>query len=296
MARQRKLHIGMLNVVTHPHSPSSYVDLFKIALNFPVKMGGDHRAVVGTWSPIVKDDPIDGIQGYIFRYTELDMDGAWLDMVTRKKIEPEELEELVSVPENFKPGFSSIWFNFYPKTHRLVFEVETKDYTTGKASSFSQSTAQLFFQRLFNRIKDKTRFSSIDVTIVQSHETLRKIFSLPSLQSLEIVINRPNPTDGTFEEQIERQLQEEKTTHFEQLMVSKEMGGLKPSSRTQALAKVAMSNGYVEAKGKEATGQKVVLKTIEKPVELITSYDPKQGLAYAFLEAAKKLIAAYRSD
>lgn len=296
MARPRKLHVGMLNIVTQPHTPQGYLDLFQLALNHPIKMGGDHRAVVGTWSPIEENDPIEGIQGYIFRYTEIDMDGAWLDTITKKKIDPEELEKLVKVPENVKPGFSSIWFNFYPKTHRLVFEVETKDYTTGKPASFAPSTAQLFFQRLFNRIIHKTNFTTIKVTIVQSHETLKKIFSLPSLQKLEIVINKPNPNDGTFEEQIARQLHEEKATYFEQLLASKDASGLKPSERTQALAKVAASNGYVAAKGKTSNGQKVVLKTIEKPVSFISEYDPKQGLAFAFLEAARKLITAYKSD
>lgn len=295
MARKRKLHIGMVNVVTHPHSPEGYVELFRKALNVPVSMGGDLRAKLGTWAPI-NSDPLNGIQGNIFRYSEIDMDSPWLDTEAGKMVDPEELEQRVNVPESLKPSFSTIWFNFYPKTHCIVFEVLKKDYTTGKIYHFAPSTAQLFFQKLFNRVQTKTKFTSIHVTIIQSQETLRKIFSHPRLTSLDIVVDRPNPTDGTVEEEIERQLEEENVTRFEQFMSSSEPEGLKPSERTKALAQVATSNGYVEAIGQVSKGKKVLFKTIDKPVEDVSYYDPKQGLGASFYQAAQRIIEVYKSE
>lgn len=293
MARKRKIRVGMLNIVTHPHSAESYLQLFDDSIKVDVRMGGDLRARISSVAPM-GSDPLDGIQGYIFRSTKLDLDSPALDMKSGKAIDPEELKGLL--PEDVQPNLAMIWFNFFPKSHRLVFDMEPTNPKTGKKISFAASTAQLFFQKAFNAIQHKTKFNTIKVTIIQNHETLRKIFLLPRLKRLEIYIDRPNPTDGPFETQLDRQLEEENTDTYKQEQTSSHREGLQPSDRTKALAHLATANGYVKAKGNNQAGKLVTLKTTDKPVEMVVNYDKNQGFGNAFSEAASRLVSAYRPE
>jgi len=282
----------MLNIVTHPHSPEDYVKLLERGLHVDVPMGGDRRARIGTLSAIGAD-PLDGIQGNIYRYTKIDMNSPWLNTESGKEVDPLNIHELVDIPDNLRPNLSTIWYNFYPRSHRLVFETERNDPHTGKPVSFSPSTAQLFFQKVFNTLK--TDFDTIRVTVVQDHETLETIFSLPYLRKLEIKIERPNPTDGRFAQMMARQLEKENVHDFEQIMVSKSADGLKPTKRTKGVAKVATTDGYVYAEGNDEEGEKVTLKTTLKPVEARRYFDGNEGFLAAFFKAASSLLQTYKA-
>lgn len=251
-------------------------------------MIGDQKAMIGNCFPI-GNNPLDGVQGSIFRFTEIDLDSPWLNTLTGKEISPDEVHDLVAVPESLKPNFSLVWYNFFPRTHKLVFELERNDPVTKKRSTFGAETARKFFQRVFANAKISAQYQQIEVTIVQKTDTLREIFSMPVLRKLDIVINRPNPTDGTFEEMIEQQLESERASKFAQHMESKDKKGLAPSETTKALAEVALSNGHVEGHVTDPQGVRRKILTIKAPVQEVRMYDPEQGFGHAFTAAARQI-------
>lgn len=211
-------------------------------------------------------------------------------MLTGKEADPDEIEKNVEIPNHLKPNFCAIRYNFFPKTHKLVFEIERRDPTSNKPTSFSPSMAEKFFRRLFAENAIRKEFPDVELTIEQSSETLDEIFQIHRLRTLQIVIKRPNPNDGEIEEEIERQLEEERVDVLEQEIKSKEdKEGLKPSQRTKVLSNIALSNGYVYGFGHDHEGNRKELKTENKPRVHEGAYRTGQTYSSAFTELAEEV-------
>ena len=294
MPRTRTFKFGILNVVLHPHTETAYASLLQKAFDLKriIPLDGDRRAYLGSCIPF-SSNPADGFEGNIYRFTQINQDQPWLNMLTGNEADPDEVEADVAIPQHLKPNFSAIRYNFFPKKHKLVFEIARRDPTTNKPTNFSPAMAEKFFDRLFSDNSLRTEFADFEITIEQSSETLEEIFSIFHLRDLKILIKKPNPNDGDIEEEIERQLEEENVDSLEQTLKSKDSNeGLKPSQRTKVYAKVALSNGFVFGSGYDEEGDKKEFKTANKPQIYNGEFEPESGVGYggAFAAHARRTI------
>lgn len=120
--RQYKAEAGILNIVSHPHTPELYAGLFRAAkqLDGFIRVFGDSVAMISTMSRYGDTDE-EGLHGEIFRFTDLRKDDPWFDTQTGDEATTDQLS-LVSIPDRLKPHLKRTRYAFFPKRHRLVFE------------------------------------------------------------------------------------------------------------------------------------------------------------------------------
>ena len=98
---------------------------------------------------------------------------------------------------------------------------------------------------------------------------------MPNLSFLDIHINRPNPDDiGGFEKKIVDRLKKMRASSMREVFTGSPGQTLSPDEDAQALAKVALSNGRVDGKGRDQDGLPVMVSTTERPLVHPLRYDP----------------------
>jgi len=286
VAKDRKVEVGVLNIVTQPHSTQGYIDLFYKALKqtHPAQIRDKSYGEIGWLEEIDVDIPKNGLRGEIVSYLNIDPYSPWYDKRDKETLEIDKDNDIPPVSEDLKPHKESIYFVFFPKKHRLLF-----DY-----SKMKPSTAQKFFTRLFEQEIFEDDFDYIDVHVESNLEAIESILKIYRLSTLEITINRPNVDDTSDEEeQVLELLEEENARKLYQKRLAPTGQGLKPSHNTQVLMRVAKSNGKVEAVGYTELEEKVEESTIEHPFHDKDYYNPDR---VSFRQAFENLaVRAYRA-
>lgn len=273
MSRLSKLEIAVLNITTHPHSPERYLQLFENAFNLkkPIKYRGPEYLLLGRHWAIEKDKPLAGIHGILFKYIDLDLKGAWLDLTQIEPIESEDGSPVIEIPEDLKPNCKATPFVFLPEGHRLFF------FTFHEQKRFSPAFTAKALSKLFNRIELVNEFGEVSVTTESSDETITQILNIPSLTSLKISVTLPNSDD--LSDKKEAALARIKSQHAKRAMqeyTGRKHDGLKPDNETKALMELAQSNGYIKAEGYR-NQTKITESTSKHPVLIPDRYDPKQN-------------------
>lgn len=186
----------------------------------------------------------------------------------------------IQVPEHLKPGFRRYNFVFLPKKHRLFFETRTSEGRT-----IGPTVAQRVFEKLLNQKPLMERFGMAEVIPEPQREALARILKMHRLDWLELFITRPNPDDagGETEREVLKRLQEQNAkSHTEQYhAVNGET--LKPDARTQSLARVANSNGYVSGRGRDSDNKVIRESTQNHPLRYPVKYNENQQSGIAVL-------------
>lgn len=143
---ERVIRLGVLNVVTQPHSAELYMRLLQKTKNrrMAARIRGDRFGVIGTMG--VPEDPRKAgafVQGTITTFTQIDVEGDWVNVSTGQKAEDAEREQ-INIPANLRPNPAYNHFRFYLKEHLLIFEI-------GNARrSLPPANAGKLFERLFS--------------------------------------------------------------------------------------------------------------------------------------------------
>ena len=168
------------------------------------------------------------------------------------------------VPEYLKPHLRKIIFVFYPKKHRLFFDMH----------KFSPNNARRLLSALFSHDTIVKNFGHVDVEVETSKEAIEKILEIPSKTKLEIKISLPNPDDISEEEQrvIDR-LKNQNARTVKETYTSTKEEGLKPDHETITLMRVVKSNGYVHVTGYEGE-KKIEKSTLDHPLFEQEYYNP----------------------
>ena len=119
MARFMKtIRIAGLNIVSHPHSPSQYVEMFKRAKSQKVagKYFGNRWGSIGSFSL-----QSDAYQGHLHLYTDFDQTKPWFDIERGRQADEEDLKA-IKLPRTLRPEFTQVPFVFFPKEHLFLFE------------------------------------------------------------------------------------------------------------------------------------------------------------------------------
>lgn len=269
MAR-RVVSLSALNIKTHPHEPSKYVELLSNTFreSRAVKIRGYDYGMIGSMYNLERSNPLEGIHGTIFRFLNIDPHETWLDLTNKQPIEQteegEDNEVTLNVPDHLKPNLRQIPYIFYPQKHRLFFD--NKD--------LQPSSAQKLFTRLFSSKELFKAFGHVDVYVESSKEVIESILAIPHKQKISVHITRPNNDD--MSEQAKRildKIDHQNAKALNQELVAANADGLKPDEETIILIEAARSNGSVKAEGYDENHKKIERSTVDHPLIEKAYYD-----------------------
>lgn len=280
MGRGKTIEAAVLNITTHPHSTQKYIDIFyKIRdLRISSKIRDRSFGMLG-WAESINKNPEEGLHGEIFKFLNIDPYAPWLNKKSLKEIDIDSENNIPPVSEDMKPHLEKIYFHFYPKRHRLVFDT----------NKFSPITAKRLFDNLLSDNSFEEDYNYAEITIESRKEIIDSILKMHRLSCLEITIKRPNSDDDgeCNEKDILELLQEEHARTFFQKKTAPRGESLKPSEETKKLMMVAKSNGRIYAHGYNELDEKIKESTVDHPLTETIAYNPDRKLfTSAFSELA----------
>ena len=269
MPRSRSFQFSALNIVTHPHSPETYLELLRAIyrLRQRVRVRGNQHLMIGSLASVARDKPLEGLTGILFRFDQIDSDVA-LGNLDRGEEASEEERLQIRIPEGLVPNFQQFNFVFYPKTHQLHFESKN----TG--GSLAESLLKKFFDSACAVEEIIQEFGMVEVTVVPEHEQIERILSLPSLSQLVIDLRRPNPDDLSSEEdRVLGRMQKMRTQRLVETLTSEKGQTLAPDDQVTMLARIAAKNGSVLGKGRGSAGEPIQECTIDRSFRRTVHYN-----------------------
>ena len=277
MTRKRTVSYTAFNIRTHPHSSQTYVDLFNrlFDLKRQVNLRGDTYCIL-TEIEALNEDPLKGISGEIVKFTKIEV-GKWFNIEKLRAAEEDETKK-ITIPEDLRPNFTSFNFVFYPKNHYLV--IECKD----KFGQISPKMLEIYLRNLFDSEEIVEEFNTIELTLIPRTDQLESVLSLKQINSLEMVLRRPN-TDGLedLEDEVLERLNQQNVE--EEIIILKAQRGLsvEADDRTVALGHIAQLNGEVKTIGHDENGKRVEKSTKQHPFVESGAYVPGEITAKDFL-------------
>ena len=257
----RTISIAALNIVLPgPHHPNKYGAFWSDAAKrrSPVKVRGDTGGMIGS----AQNGPGgEYIWGDLFKFVNIDLAGPWLDIATREAAPPEDVGRKVVIPETYRPNLRALPYVFFPSSHRLFF-ISSLDLK----HKLSPGMAKRMIEEILLAPALVAEFGAVTVTVEPDRETLRKIFALPVLKKISMVVSPPNAL-GDVERELLRYMAEQHATKYTQELTSNHPQGLELTPHTMQVAKAAQSNGYVSASGVNDEGITVKLSTVDHPQE-----------------------------
>lgn len=275
--RPKKIEIGVINITTHPHSPERYVELFydTIKAKRIASYRGAESIMLGSFGKIGERDAIDGLWGNLYLFVEIDRTAPVLDMEAGEPIISQDGEITFPVPEKLKPNLKFIEFVFFPKGHRLFFNMTTvprrNEQTRNiSANALAKSLEGLFYSEFLHK-----KYGDVNVIAEKSVDLVDAILKIKHLTKLSISMSLPNGDDVSKQKKrVLDRLKQEKAKKYQVQITGDKDDGLKPSDETKAIMEIATSNGKISAEGYDVTG-KVSVSTSDYPVKLKDSYHKK---------------------
>ncbi len=255
------VELGLLNVVATPHPEGMYLKVLRWgAKGYAQARGSDHAKIT---KPKSEGDGL--YSGRILLWTEIDMDGKWLDIDRDDELSEEDYQK-ITIPAAAKPNFRPFWYIFDEKSHTMYFEM---------GNEFGQSLGFTSAHRAISRLLDssgaKRNKIEVTVTIIPEEDAVQKIVDMPGLRKLFIRIRTPNPDD--FEDKKKEVLKELKENNAKQVdrTYTKVAGAerLTPTEEVKQLAEIGAENGYVTGESNvDGRPNELSTKTFPKKVSL----------------------------
>lgn len=281
---QKRIVMCGLNIVTHPHSPESYVKLVRAlyALKRPLSIRGTQHLMIGELGPITKGDLLSGMQGSFYRFDQIDPNAPWFNVDNHEAATEDEMAK-VSIPSSLKPNLKMFDFVFFPKGHHLYLESLTDGQTLSPLSALKLLAGLCQVPSILRE------FGDVEITVVPDKESLEEIFRLYRLAKLSIDVKKPNPDDlEDEEEQVFARLERMGTRRIIEILSAEPGQTIAPDDEVKLLARVAANNGSVKAVGYSVEGERFVESTVDKPLREPIYYDPTvQTSGNALIEGAR---------
>lgn len=280
-------YVSALNIKMHPHSPEKYIEAFQIARRRKISRQylSDRHAMIGFFYPNNRDAPLEGYEGQLLSFVDINPDDPWLNTDNGKLAEPDDLEGL-NIPSHLRPGMRQFYFAFFPKTHRLVFESKNTD-----AKTLGPNSAKKAFERILNSKEVSDIFGPIDVIVEPKIDALEDILGLHKLKKLVIHITRPNADDtGDAEIEIMRRLQQMHAQSHTEEYKARKGEALELDDDARTFAEVGSHNGYVESYGRNAQNEPVYESTEKHPLKERGAIDGGQLYSESFWNRALEIV------
>lgn len=282
LARTRSIKISALNIAMHnPHSPEAYMELFRKAFDIRrvIRKGALQCTMLGSLSPIDRENLMVGFSGEIFRFVQLDPNEPWFNSKTKEEASEDEIKEIL-IPKHLLPHLKKIPFVFKPDIHELRFVTKDRD-----LSISPRAMAATFFNILND--KELTDFPEIEVTVIPDTDSLESMLQLYKLEKLTIYLKRPNPDDlGGEEPDWLRKLERQNARSLQTELISEREESIHPDEDSNSLARVASRNGKVVVKGKNAAGVSVEKSTEDIPLVETVIHNPEEETVLDILKRA----------
>jgi hypothetical protein len=125
------------------------------------------------------------------------------------------------------------------------------------------------------------------------HGVLERLLQWPEIRQIELVLERPNPTDfdddQSFYERLNRRSLKKEVTTF---VKANEEKTITPDEEMQKMFRIAVNNGKYTQKGKNAEGVIETASSVKYPLKESTTYDPDVTTERdAFIQVARRLAA-----
>ena len=281
MAKRQKMEVGGLNIRVHPHSEEIYRDLIHdlYALRAITKVHGDRHGLITSLDRRSRD--VAQISGILTTFLELDSSGEWFNTETMKEASDNEVSSIV-IPEFLRPNAKFFRFQFDIASHTLIFE----HYSEGDV--LTHSSALRYFRNLTSIPKITRRFGEVKVNTIQSRGSAERIFTIPRITDLDILIEKPNSDiwGEDFEEQAEEHLEEKNARSIRIAYKSERGQGIRRDDELNALIRASVNNGRSVAKGYGPQGHQIVSTDSFPRVEQ-EMYESDEGPAQVFQRLAR---------
>ncbi|MBZ9737148.1 DUF4747 family protein [Mesorhizobium sp. CA18] len=256
----RIVPVYILNIAANPHDGDIYSRALERASRIIVRARGSDYAKITL--PKRNDRYKRILQGQILIWTEIDLDGPWLDLDKGSEIDPE-LREKISIPPNARPNFRAFDYVFDEQKHQLYFEARNDlDQTVGA------TVVLRIFSGILNRELMGPDWPEIEVTLVPTHDAIERILALPHLNTLMIRVGRPNP-DAASPEAVARVNAKLEALHAQKLEIrlrkAADAARITLDPEFREIADVGADNGLVKGEGRYADGSKAELSTRDQP-------------------------------
>ncbi|MCB1443109.1 MAG: DUF4747 family protein [Methyloceanibacter sp.] len=263
------LELYALNIAAMPHPDGVYESLLKQAARKKVRARGADFAKITV--PQSKSDGI--LVGRILVWTEIDRDGAWLDLASEQEVPPDQVDE-IQIPDNVKPNYRCFVYGFDVANHRLYYEARNE-----KREQLGPTVARRIFLNLLDGLSHSHEPIGVEVTLIPDEETLIRILRMRGLKRLHMRINRPNADD--FDTVQRRVLNDLINNHAgrrdTEYTRAKGEARLTPTDDVKVIAEVAAENGFVEGEA-DADGETVKVSTREHPKRVILERERGQSV------------------
>lgn len=276
----KRMTLSAINIAIHPHpTPEVYERVFKRAAIYmkdrsqAIHIRGDQYATI-TYPLRVKSrvGGADAFAGDVLKFTEIRLDGDWLDLSTLEPKSPDDIKDSISIPEELRPNLHRFIYAIFPDTHKIFFQTEVGN------SKTSPATILKFFEKLFDIEEIKDNAKKINLTLIPEKNKVDEILSIYELKKLKITLTKPNPDElDDLDLEFEKHLEQENADQYIQEYSSKKEEKLTPSDRTKAVAKLASINGEVWGKGKDREGKVITETTKAHNLEKKFRYSEKDN-------------------
>lgn len=275
MAKAKKIEIGALNIVMHPHAPLRYVELLRDVRRRQL-IAPAHGVRQGTIANVaqMKFQGGTAYTGDVYTFTHVNVDADWFNVQTHGTADDEDLSE-VTLPSHLKPDSARFSYLFLPEIHTLFFEVYYD------SNHLSPTTCARLLNGLFNHPKLGSKYGRVDVTPWPSEDELSKALKMPRLDRLDLTITRPNPDTLTqAEKEMYERMDAQNVDEIQESLKAVKGKSIEPSEETEIKARIAARNGTVHAKGADSEGHPIEYQTSAHPWITKFYYDPKVESAF----------------
>lgn len=281
LAMSKRIQLGAINISASPHPPGIYENLFRAAAGRHINLSGSDMAKIS--KPTQRKNFPGILFGRILVWTPIDRRGKWLNTKTDAELTAEEKRGL-ALPDAAEPNFRTFYYGFRLRDHRLILEFRNSD-----GHGFGAARAESFFLTLFSPKTLGSKFPNVSVTVIPEDGTVERILAMPHLRRLEIKVERPNAEDlhDDTARVLAKLISEGAKSQTLELIKAPKIPTLLPSEDTKTLARVAETNGYVKANGKNEEGELVKESTKSHPK--VVSIDLGGGTYIARFLASLKL-------
>lgn len=258
MSRIPMMPVLTINISASPHPPGIYLKLFNVASKKIVKSRSNDAALI-TKPKHIKDDYY---SGRVLIWTEIDLNGPWLDIDSEDEIS-DILRNDIKIPQQAKPNYRS--FDYLLDTSKHKFYVEIKNEIN---QSLGPTTIRNILSRLMQPDIQGKGIPDIEVTVIPDEKAVETILNLPGLRTLTIRVVRPNAdeTDTDARKRVLMRLQKAGAQIAEEKWTkSSSAERLEPDAITRETAKVAAEDGFVRGEGRRKDGRKVTAATDDTP-------------------------------
>lgn len=257
MARTTSYNFALLNVAINPHPKGIYNKLFGLVMKKHFNIHGEtFAALVGH-----RHYSQDIYEGTVLTWTRIDPNEPVINPDDLSEIDVEHLKKDPNL-NPFSNGYNARYFSYWLREsdHLIFVNILNEDRKKNSASRVEK-----IFHHFLVTVAGSEVEGDINLQLVPDSNKVDEVFEIDRLNRLKIYLTAPNPEVNGHEDVMKRLERLGAKNEKREIVASSHGDGLSLSDTDKIDVRIASSNGYVEASGKDGDGSAVVVKTRDHP-------------------------------